>query len=69
MFKSNEEYEEFLRQHVLTTQETMNLLGVNHRQQLHRWVRSGKLKPLKIEDNISLFSLQEIERFKKEKGR
>lgn len=69
MFKSSEEYEEYLAKHVLTTREAMSLLGVKHRQQLYHWIKGGKLKPLKIEDNITLFSLQEVERFSKQRRR
>lgn len=66
MFKSNEDYERFLADNVMSTKDAAEYLGIT-RKGISYLVKEDKLIPFKDQDRVRLFSRREIERYKKER--
>ncbi|MBM7623625.1 helix-turn-helix domain-containing protein [Sporohalobacter salinus] len=66
MFKTDEEYELFLAENILTAEEAADLLDCG-RQNISYHVKEGNLNPLKQSRNVTLFSRREVEKYKKKR--
>ncbi|AZR72546.1 hypothetical protein BBF96_03590 [Anoxybacter fermentans] len=66
MFANDQEYEQFLKENVLSTKDAADFLGIT-RKGISYLVKEGKLRPFKDQDRVRLFSRREIERYKKER--
>jgi predicted DNA-binding transcriptional regulator AlpA len=62
-FNNREELEKFFETEVLTTTETLKLLGIS-RQALNQAVAEGRLKPIKTAERITLFLRSDVEQYK-----
>ncbi|MGM0472280.1 MAG: helix-turn-helix domain-containing protein [Bacillota bacterium] len=63
MFENDQEYEKFLAENVLTTEEAAELLDCG-RQNISYHIKKGNLTPLKKSTNVTLLSRREVERYK-----
>jgi len=59
-FKDTQELKDFLEKEVLTSSETIELLGVS-RQTLHSLVKREKLIPFKVVSRDKLFLREDVE--------
>lgn len=66
VIETEEQYENFLREHALSTNEAREILGIT-RSGVSFLVQEDKLKVLKDEGRVRLFSRLEIERYKRER--
>jgi len=66
MFRSHKEYEEFLRNNVMSTKQAAEYLGIT-RGGISFLVKEGKITPFYDRDHVRLFSRREIERYKRER--
>ncbi len=66
MFKNDQEYENFLKENVLSTKQAAEYLGIG-RSGMSYLVKNRKLVPFLDEPNVRLFSRREIERYEKER--
>ncbi|MFI5359977.1 MAG: helix-turn-helix domain-containing protein [Halanaerobiales bacterium] len=66
MFKTDKEYEEFLRDNVMSTKQAAEYLGIT-RSGISFLVKEGKITPFYDQDRVRLFSRREIERYKRER--
>lgn len=64
---SREEVEHFIKNEVLTSSETQEVLEIS-RARLNKMVTDGKLNPVKKLPGISLFLRRDVEEKKKELG-
>lgn len=66
MFKTDKEYEEFLRDNVMSTKQAAEYLGIT-RSGISFLVKEGNITPFYDQDRVRLFSRREIERYKRER--
>lgn len=66
VIENEEQYDKFLREHVLSTKEAREILAIT-RSGVSFLVQEDKLKVLKDEGRVRLFSRLEIERYKRER--
>ena len=66
MFKSKKEYEQFLKDNVMSTKQAAEYLGIG-RSGMSYLVKNDKLIPFLDEPNVRLFSRKEVEKYKKER--
>ena len=67
MFESKEEYEQFLKENVMSTRDAAEFLEIT-RKGISYLVKNNKLKPFKDQDRVRLFSRKEVERYKKKRN-
>ena len=66
IIETEEQYENFLKKHALSTNEAMEIIGIT-RSGVSYLVQADKLKVLKDEGRVRLFSRLEVERYKRER--
>ena len=66
MFESKAEYEQFLKENVMSTKQAANYLNVT-RSGISFLVKDGKINPFYDQNRVRLFSKREVERYKKER--
>ena len=63
MFESKEEYEQFLKENVMSTKQAAEYLDIG-KSGVSYLVKNKKLKPFLDQPNVRLFSMREVENYK-----